>query len=142
MPGPGRMTSKDDPKSNGSNEKDMSPEKASQLLKLLEALGMTPPPLAPPKEHKFWNTQPVPKSQEELMKVAVDGPVRPEKPAIPTDPYKLSDESIDWCLVDINDEKDNADLYVLLNENYVEDLDAKFRFDYPPNFLEWYSMYL
>lgn len=127
------MAAKDDPK-----EKDcMSPEKASQLLKLLEALGMTPPPLQPPKEHKFWNTQPVPKSQEEIINVAVDGPVRPEKPVIPTEPCKLNDDSIDWCLIDINDGADKADLYVLLNENYVEDLDAKFRFDYPPNFLDW-----
>lgn len=140
--GPGqadsRMTAKDAAKCSEKEKDAMSPEKASQLLKLLEALGMSPPSMEPQKEHKFWNTQPVPKSQEELIKVAVDGPVRPEKPAIPTEPYELNDNSIEWCLIDVNDEADKADLYLLLNENYVEDLDAKFRFDYPPNFLDWY----
>lgn len=30
-----------------------------------------------------------------------------------------------------------SELYTLLSENYVEDDDAMFRFDYPPNFLKW-----
>lgn len=29
------------------------------------------------------------------------------------------------------------ELYLLLNENYVEDDDSMFRFDYPPEFLKW-----
>lgn len=117
----------------------LSPEKASQLLKLLEALGMSPTLSEPaaPKEHKFWSTQPVPKSQAEVMNVKEDGPVQPEKPKIPLDPLPLPAQ-LSWCLVDITEGQDKADLYQLLNENYVEDLDAKFRFDYPTNFLNWY----
>jgi glycylpeptide N-tetradecanoyltransferase len=29
------------------------------------------------------------------------------------------------------------ELYIFLNENYVEDKDAMFRFDYQPEFLQW-----
>ena len=29
------------------------------------------------------------------------------------------------------------ELYILLNENYVEDDDNMFRFDYSPEFLRW-----
>ena len=31
-----------------------------------------------------------------------------------------------------------TELYTLLNENYVEDDDNMFRFDYSPEFLQWY----
>ena len=31
------------------------------------------------------------------------------------------------------------ELYTLLNENYVEDDDNMFRFDYSPEFLQWYA---
>lgn len=34
------------------------------------------------------------------------------------------------------------ELYTLLNENYVEDDDNMFRFDYSPEFLQWYSIVL
>lgn len=32
------------------------------------------------------------------------------------------------------------ELYILLNENYVEDDDNMFRFDYSPEFLKWYVL--
>lgn len=34
------------------------------------------------------------------------------------------------------------ELYMLLNENYVEDDDNMFRFDYSRNFLKWYAYFL
>ncbi len=114
----------------------LSPDKASQLLKLLEALAMNPFTASSSKNHEFWNTQPVPQNSEEVMSVRSDGPILPSNPKIPTDPYMLPD-GLQWCLIDINDEKEKSDLYLLLNHNYVEDLDSRFRFDYPANFLEW-----
>lgn len=119
-------------------------EKAAQLLKLLEALGMSPP-LSPqpatPKTHEFWNTQPVPKSASELASVAEDGPIHKEPQMIPAEPYKLPD-GFSWCIVNIDEEQERAELYQLLNQNYVEDVDSQFRFDYPPSFLEWYILVL
>lgn len=117
-------------------------DKANQLLKLLQSLGLAvqngeESARENGKEHKFWHTQPVPKSMEELINVEEDGPIkRLHVDEIPDAPLKLLDE-FEWFDLDINGEKDKNDLYVLLNENYVEDLDSKFRFDYPPNFLEW-----
>lgn len=32
------------------------------------------------------------------------------------------------------------ELYTLLNENYVEDDDNMFRFDYSPEFLQWWVL--
>lgn len=130
------------PKTSGASAIDG--DKAAQLMKLLEALGMSPP-LSPqpaaPKEHQFWSTQPVPKSASELVAVKEDGPIHKEVPAISTEPYKLP-ESFKWCTVGIDDEKERAELYQLLNQNYVEDVDSQFRFDYPPSFLEWYHPFV
>lgn len=112
-------------------------EKARQILKMLEALGLGSPTQQPPKEHKFWNTQPVPQSQAELLHAEEEGPIRTEKPVIKESPLPLP-EDFEWFDLDLSDEKDKGDLYVLLNENYVEDVSSLFRFDYPPNFLEWY----
>ena len=40
----------------------------------------------------------------------------------------------------MKDEKNVDDVYNLLNQNYVEDDDATFRFDYSRNFLKWALM--
>lgn len=114
-------------------------DKAAQLMKLLEALGMSPLAGTPaPREHKFWHTQPVPRSSEEVLNVAQDGPIRAAGSAVPAEAHPLPAD-FEWVEVDVNDAGERAALYVLLSENYVEDLDSRFRFDYPPNFLEWYA---
>ena len=43
-----------------------------------------------------------------------------------------------WDTLDIESEATLQELYLLLNENYVEDDDNMFRFDYSPEFLRWY----
>lgn len=118
-----------------SDESKDNAEKANQILKMLEALGMN---ASGPKEHRFWNTQPVPQSQAELMQKHEEGPIQPEKPEIKDSPLPLPEE-FEWFDLDLADEKDKNDLYVLLNENYVEDVSSLFRFDYPPHFLDWYN---
>ena len=103
-------------------------------IKPLEMNGASTPP---PKEHKFWNTQPVPQSQAELIQKHEDGPIRPKKPQVKDSPLPLPEE-FEWFDLDLaSNEKDKNDLYVLLNENYVEDVSSLFRFDYPANFLDW-----
>ncbi|KAJ1453431.1 acyl-CoA N-acyltransferase [Pelagophyceae sp. CCMP2097] len=42
-----------------------------------------------------------------------------------------------WSQLDVTDKSVLAEIYTLLNENYVEDDDAMFRFDYSMPFLEW-----
>jgi glycylpeptide N-tetradecanoyltransferase len=64
--------------------------------------------------------------------------IEPDKPTaeIKQDPYPLPEGFI-WDTLDLNNEVVLKELYTLLNENYVEDDDAMFRFDYQPEFLRW-----
>jgi hypothetical protein len=65
------------------------------------------------------------------------GPLEPPKADIRQEPYTLPEGFI-WDTVDVLDDAQLEDLYQLLNENYVEDGDAMFRFDYSKEFLRWY----
>ncbi|XP_058823884.1 glycylpeptide N-tetradecanoyltransferase [Topomyia yanbarensis] len=87
------------------------------------------------KSFKFWSTQPVPKMDE---KIVVNEPIEADKAIneIRAEPYTLPD-GFTWDTMNLNDPLQLKELYTLLNENYVEDDDAMFRFDYQPNFLQW-----
>jgi glycylpeptide N-tetradecanoyltransferase len=92
-------------------------------------------------KHEFWDTQPVPPMNDEttLSKTKIKaGPIDPEKTVdeIRADPYDLP-AAFEWVTCDINDEQTVNNIYVLLNEHYVEDSDAMFRFDYKKEFLRW-----
>lgn len=65
-------------------------------------------------------------------------PVEPEKPIseLRQEEYSLRGE-FEWDTLDINNDVILKELYILLNENYVEDEDNMFRFDYSPEFLRW-----
>lgn len=99
------------------------------------------------KVYKFWSTQPVPQMSEETAVVPAAGregtsddhkAIEPDKTIaeIRQDPYPLP-EGFVWETMDLNNEVVLRELYTLLNENYVEDDDAMFRFDYQPEFLRW-----
>jgi hypothetical protein len=64
--------------------------------------------------------------------------IEPDQPieSIKPEPYSLP-VGFQWDTLNIDDPLILKELYTLLNENYVEDEDAMFRFDYPPNFLKW-----
>lgn len=87
------------------------------------------------KSYKFWSTQPVPKLDE---KVQDNEAIEPNKPIseIRADPYALPD-GFKWETLNLDEPLILTELYTLLNENYVEDDDAMFRFDYQPEFLKW-----
>ncbi|XP_076361396.1 glycylpeptide N-tetradecanoyltransferase 2-like isoform X1 [Tachypleus tridentatus] len=87
------------------------------------------------KRYEFWETQPVPKIDE---KVVDFGPIESPKNEddIRKTPYSLP-QGFKWDTLDITDPLILKELYLLLNENYVEDDDNLFRFDYSPDFLEW-----
>lgn len=87
------------------------------------------------KPYKFWSTQPVPKFDEKIEKSEA---IEPNKSIseLRAEPYALP-PGFKWETLNINDPLVLTELYTLLNENYVEDDDAMFRFDYQPNFLKW-----
>ncbi|KAH8296174.1 hypothetical protein KR054_002577 [Drosophila jambulina] len=87
------------------------------------------------KKFAFWSTQPVPKLDEQ---VTTNECIEPNKEVseIRAEPYTLPG-GFKWVTLDLNDANDLKELYTLLNENYVEDDDAMFRFDYQPEFLKW-----
>ncbi|XP_034102524.1 glycylpeptide N-tetradecanoyltransferase [Drosophila sulfurigaster albostrigata] len=87
------------------------------------------------KKFAFWSTQPVTKLDE---LVTTNECIEPNKKIddIRAEPYTLP-SGFKWVTLDLNDASDLKELYTLLNENYVEDDDAMFRFDYQPEFLKW-----
>ncbi|XP_058118917.1 glycylpeptide N-tetradecanoyltransferase [Anopheles ziemanni] len=87
------------------------------------------------KSFKFWSTQPVPRMDE---KIQANEPIEADKQLseIRQEPYALPD-GFSWDTMNLNDPLELKELYTLLNENYVEDDDAMFRFDYQPEFLQW-----
>lgn len=104
------------------------------ILPLLRDAAKTPQE-AMQKSYKFWSTQPVPKFDEVIEK---NEPIEANKKIedIRAEPYALP-EGFKWDTMKLDDPLVLTELYTLLNENYVEDDDAMFRFDYQPDFLKW-----
>lgn len=114
--------------------------KLAELLKLLKMNGndvtkLTQSQQKEMKDYKFWKTQPVPKLNES---VSEEGPIDRKKTPdeVPSEPLPLLAE-FEWCTLDVTDQKQLEDIFVLLNENYVEDRDASFRFKYTREFFNW-----
>ncbi len=112
---------------------------AKTQLALLQALlaGKKAKP-ASGEQHKFWDTQPVPKEKEAEVSV---GPLDDAKTVadVRAEPYALPG-GFEWCTLDVADDAQLKEAYTLLTENYVEDDDGMFRFDYSPEFLRWALM--
>ncbi|CAL9737695.1 glycylpeptide N-tetradecanoyltransferase [Monosporozyma servazzii] len=116
-----------------------------KLQELLEQLALGKGPIKPreipeePKkqmeDYKFWKTQPVPALDSQISE---EGPIDSKKtPAdIPDSPLPMLGD-FEWCEIDIHKENELEDLFVLLNENYVEDKDSSFRFNYTKEFFHW-----
>lgn len=87
------------------------------------------------EEYKFWKTQPVSKFDESFENEGpIDTSQNPED--IPNNPYPLLDE-FEWTTMDITEPTQLEDIFLLLNENYVEDRDSTFRFNYSREFFNW-----
>lgn len=93
-----------------------------------------------PKEHKFWNTQPVPQMDQgdELQNLGDGGEPFEVRSIddVQKEPYALI-ESFQWSQIDVKNDTQLEEVYRLLNENYVEDTGSMFRFDYSREFLRW-----
>ncbi|QLG73438.1 hypothetical protein HG535_0E05220 [Zygotorulaspora mrakii] len=87
------------------------------------------------KDYKFWRTQPVTKLNEAVDR---EGPIDKVKTPdeIRDEPLPLLNE-FEWCTVNVTNQDELEDVFVLLNENYVEDRDASFRFKYTREFFNW-----
>lgn len=118
-------------------------QEKSQQEEILEILRKHRQSLAPQTDsssllnHQFWDTQPVPKLSDSWSDVK-SGPIDPPKKVedIRKDPYPLP-SAFEWVTCDLTDDAQLQEIYDLLNENYVEDGDALFRFDYSAEFLRW-----
>lgn len=141
-------------KQNGSSQQKGQPIKEIELsgsdarAKLAEllsgtTLGSSSGNSDEPKEHKFWNTQPVPHldSKEELNRLGDEGKPYEMKTVadVPKEPYAML-EPFKWSQIDVKSDTQLEEVYRLLNENYVEDTEAMFRFDYSRDFLRWALM--
>merc|ERR1719228_1370084 len=87
------------------------------------------------KTYQFWSTQPVPSIDEV---VTSNEWITPDLPIteVRQDGYTLP-AGFQWDTLLLDDPLVLKEVYVLLNENYVEDDDNMFRFDYSPEFLAW-----
>ena len=70
--------------------------------------------------------------------VSADGPIQPALPVeqVPKEPMPLP-KDFEWVTMNVEDPKQLQELYKLLSEHYVEDIESMFRFDYSASFLEW-----
>lgn len=121
--------------------KDFPQLKLHELIKS-QAMGSIAPAKeeALQKSYKFWSTQPVPKINDTEIESneSQHKPIEPKKAIseIRQDPYVLPGGFL-WDTLTLEEPQVLKELYTLLNENYVEDDDAMFRFDYQPEFLRW-----
>eukprot|EP00744_Colponema_vietnamica_P004385 GILI01006561.1.p1 GENE.GILI01006561.1~~GILI01006561.1.p1 ORF type:complete len:459 (-),score=128.36 GILI01006561.1:132-1460(-) len=88
------------------------------------------------QEHKFWDTQPVPKLNEVIDENSA-GPIETKTvDEVRAAPYALP-PNYEWNVCDVSNSSELQEIYNLLAENYVEDDDNMFRFDYSADFLRW-----
>ncbi|XP_051529802.1 glycylpeptide N-tetradecanoyltransferase 1-like isoform X2 [Myxocyprinus asiaticus] len=113
-------------------------EKQQEIQKALHlfSLGQGPPRNLQEARryiYRFWDTQPVPKIDEE---VTSQGPIESERPSVREEPYSLPKGFI-WDTLDLYNQEQLSELCELLNENYTEEDDNTLRLHYSPQFLLW-----
>ena len=88
--------------------------------------------------HDFWQSQPVPKVDDNVGDEAYDNAIDDPKTVddIDADPLPIP-AGFSWANVNIADDEECKEVYDLLTQNYVEDDDNMFRFDYSVKFLQW-----
>lgn len=113
-------------------------EKQQEIQKALHlfSLGQGPPKnFQEARGHKyhFWDTQPVPKIDEE---VTSQGPIESERSSVREEPYSLPQDFI-WDTLNLDNQEQVKELCDFLNENYIDEDDNTLRFHYSPQFLLW-----
>ncbi|KAJ5622251.1 hypothetical protein N7528_005483 [Penicillium herquei] len=91
--------------------------------------------------YKFWQTQPVPSFEDQASKAEIQqGPIKIIDQALVSKTPGPLVEGFEWCTLDLTNEEELKELYELLNNHYVEDDNAMFRFSYSQSFLHWALM--
>lgn len=86
--------------------------------------------------YKFWQTQPVPRFDDN-NKEFEEGPIKIQTvDEIPKEPSPMI-PGFEWVTLDLTNDEEIKEVYELLNGHYVEDDEAMFRFNYSPSFLRW-----
>ena len=107
----------------------------SQLLTGLSVGGKNQKDMA---SYKFWQTQPVPSFGDNAQKKPItQGPIKMINPDEVSKTPDALIEGFEWCTLDLTDPTELQELYELLNNHYVEDDNAMFRFAYSQSFLHW-----
>lgn len=89
------------------------------------------------RKHAFWNTQPVPQTDERSGEHA-EGPIDTTHSASEVSQTALPlPDGYEWVSVDLSSEHEREELHSLLTANYVEDDEQMFRFAYSEAFLWW-----
>ena len=86
--------------------------------------------------HDFWDSQPVPKSTDQVNDEDFNKPIDEVKTVsdIRQEPLEIP-AGFHWSNINIENDDECKEVYDLLTENYVEDDDNMFRFDYSIKFL-------
>jgi len=123
---------------------EMDPKEVERILRSLGLTEQIPGAIAGGKKqkemskYKFWQTQPVPSFEEARKAVEQEGPIKDvDKSKVSKDPDVLRIEGFEWCLLDLNNDKELGELYDLLSNHYVEDDESQFRFNYSKTFFNW-----
>ncbi|OWZ22287.1 Glycylpeptide N-tetradecanoyltransferase 2 [Phytophthora megakarya] len=123
-------------------EPEVAVEEQKDFLRLLKQLNLvqsTQQQQQLQKEHRFWGTQPVPKSDDgDNITTSPHGPIDSHKTPdqVRQEPYHMP-PGFEWSILDIMVPSEANEVYELLTKNYVEDDDSTFRFDYSVEFLQW-----
>ncbi|CAA3020711.1 glycylpeptide N-tetradecanoyltransferase 1-like [Olea europaea subsp. europaea] len=90
------------------------------------------------KKHKFWETQPVGQFKDLGDSSLPEGPTEQPTPLseVKQEPYNLP-TPYEWITCDMDSGEMCNEVYALLSNNYVEDVDSMFRFNYSKEFLYW-----
>ncbi|KAJ5892756.1 hypothetical protein N7504_009447 [Penicillium tannophilum] len=125
----------------------MDKDKAAQMLanmdisQLLTGLSLDGKNQKDMASYKFWQTQPVPRFDDQASKKAVtQGPIKRINPDEVSKTPDTLVEGFEWCTLDLTNPEELKELYELLNNHYVEDDNAMFRFSYSQSFLHWALM--
>jgi len=87
--------------------------------------------------YKFWQTQPVPQFGDEPKKIIEEGPFKiVDIEKVPKEPGPLV-AGFEWVTIDLTNDDVLKEVYELLDQHYVEDGEAMFRFSYSKSFLRW-----
>lgn len=91
------------------------------------------------QKHAFWDTQPVLHLTTDKVGEKKGEIETKEVKDVKEMPYALP-EGFEWSVIDLTNDKEMEEVFVLLKENYVEDTDSMFRFKYSIPFLRWALM--